>query len=230
MAGLAFAALTAGEPNKPVNWEGLPEPFHTESARNRPNVIDRPDGATLSVPEGFKVEEYLTGDFQRPRFMTLGPSDELVFSDSGSRNEPDGAVYVRHDGNLEKLIEGLDRPYGLAFHDKWLYVAETTSVKRYVYDQKAMSVGSGEEIISYKDFGRGHWTRSLLFNKDHTKLYVTVGSASNIDLGEDPKRAALHRYNPDGTGHETVADGPAQHHRTRVVPRVRSDLGCGPGA
>ncbi len=207
MAGLAFAALAAGEPNKPVNWEGLPEPFHTESARNRPNVIDRPDGATLSVPEGFKVEEYLTGDFQRPRFMTLGPSDELVFSDSGSRNEPDGAVYVRHDGNLEKLIEGLDRPYGLAFHDKWLYVAETTSVKRYVYDQKAMSVGSGEEIISYKDFGRGHWTRSLLFNKDHTKLYVTVGSASNIDLGEDPKRAALHRYNPDGTGHETVATG-----------------------
>ncbi len=205
---LCAAAVGSAEPSKPVNWEdGLPEPFHTESARNRPNVVERPDGAVLSVPEGFKVEEYLTGDFQRPRFMTLGPSDELVFSDSGSRNEPDGAVYVSVDGSVKTLIDGLDRPFGLAFHDKWLYVAETTSVKRYVYDADPMTVGDGQEIISYKDFGRGHWTRSLLFNKDHTKLYVTVGSESNIDLGEDPMRAALHRYNPDGTGHETVATG-----------------------
>ena len=207
IAGIALATLAAGEPNKPVNWKGLPAPFHTESVRNRPNVVDRPSDAKLAVPEGFKVEEYVTGDFQRPRFMTLGPSDELVFSDSGSRNEPDGAVYVRHEGDVRKLAGGLDRPFGLAFHDKWLYVAETTSVKRYVYDQAAMTVGEGEEIISFKDFGRGHWTRSLLFNKDHTKLYVTVGSASNIDLGEDPMRAALHRYNPDGSGHETVATG-----------------------
>ena len=111
------------------------------------------------------------------------------------------------DGKVRKLIENLDRPFGLAFHDKWLYVAETTSVKRYVYDAKAMKASSGEEIISFKGFGKGHWTRSLLFDKDHVKLYVTVGSESNIDIGEDPMRAALHRYNPDGSGHETVATG-----------------------
>ena len=207
ISALALAGLAAAEPAKPVNWKGLPEPFHTESARNRPNVVARPDGANLAVPEGFKVEEYVTGDFERPRFMTQGPSDELVFSDSGSRNATDGVVYVHHDGNLKKLLEGLDRPFGLAFHDKWLYVAETTSVKRYVYDAKAMTAGPGEEIISFKDFGKGHWTRSLLFDEDHVKLYVTVGSESNIDLGEDPMRAALHRYNPDGSGHETVATG-----------------------
>ncbi len=207
LPALCAVAVAFAENSKPVNWEGLPEPFHTESARNRPNVIDRPDGAKLSVPAGFKIEEYLAGDFQRPRYMVLGPSDELVFSDSGSRNEPDGAVYVSTGGNARKLIEGLDRPYGLAFHDKWLYVAETTSVKRYVYDAKRMAVGGGEEIISFKDFGTGHWTRSLLFDKDHVKLYVTVGSRSNIDLDEPPMRAALHRYNPDGTGHETVATG-----------------------
>ena len=159
------------------------------------------------MPQGFHVEEYLTGDFQRPRFMILGPSDELVFSDSGSRNKPDGVVYVHHGGILKKLIENLDRPYGLAFHQSWLYVAETTSIKRYEYDATALTVGQGEEIISYEDFGKGHWTRSLLFDRNHAKLYVTVGSESNVDLGEDPLRAALHRYNPDGSGHETVATG-----------------------
>ena len=195
------------ETGLPVNWEGLPEPFHSPSAQNRPQVVEAPADATLAVPEGFKVEEYLTGDFMRPRFMLLGPNDELVFSDSGARNEPNGAVYVSQEGNTKKLIEDLDRPYGLAFHEEWLYVAEPTSVKRYVYDAEAMTAGDGEEIIAFEGMGRGHWTRSLLFDTDHTKLYVSVGSGSNIDLGEDPMRAALHRYNPDGTGHEVVATG-----------------------
>ena len=204
---LSLAAVAVAEPSKPVNWKGLPAPFDTPSATNRPNVVEQPSEAALSVPDGFKVEEYLTGDFKRPRFMTYGPSDELVFSDSGSRNEPDGAVYVHHEGSLKKLIEGLDRPFGLAFHDKWLYVAEPTSVKRYVYNAKEMSAGPGEEIVSYEGHGKGHWTRSLLFDEDGKKLYVSVGSGSNIALGEDPLRAALHRYNPDGSGHETVAAG-----------------------
>ena len=96
----------------------------------------------------------------------------------------------------------------MAFHEDWLYVAETTSVKRYKYDKKAMTVATpGEEIVPLQDYGRGHWTRSILFDHDHQKLYVTVGSASNIDLNEPPARAALHRYNPDGSGHEVVATG-----------------------
>ena len=89
---LVLSAVVAAESEKPVNWKDLPAPFETPSATNRPNVIEQPSGAKLAVPEGFKVEEYITGDFKRPRFMTFGPSDELVFSDSGSRNEPDGAV------------------------------------------------------------------------------------------------------------------------------------------
>ena len=112
-----------------------------------------------------------------------------------------------HEGASKKIIENLDRPFGLAFHEDLLYVAEPTSVKRYKYDAEAMTAGEGEEIIAFGDTGKGHWTRSLLFNADHSKLYVTVGSGSNIDLGEDPIRAALHRYNPDGSGHETVATG-----------------------
>jgi glucose/arabinose dehydrogenase len=67
--------------------------------------------------------------------------------------------------------------------------------------------GPGQEIVSLQAFGTGHWTRSLLLSRDGKKLYVSVGSRSNIDLGEDAMRAALHRYNLDGSGHETVATG-----------------------
>jgi len=102
----------------------------------------------------------------------------------------------------------LDRPFGLALWKDYLYVAETTSLKRYTYDSKAMQVeGKGQELVSWKDFNKGHWTRSILFDAKGEKMYVTVGSGSNVDAGEDPQRAAIHRYNPDGSGHEFVATG-----------------------
>ena len=192
----------------PVNWKGLPEPFHTPSASNRPQVVDRPDGAGLTVPPGFEVEEYMAGFGNRPRFMVLGPNDEILLTDSGERRSPTGSVYVLKGESKKKILGGLDRPFGLAFHENWLYVGETTSVNRYKYDEKALAVATpGEEIIPLHDFGKGHWTRTLLFDRDHKKLYVTVGSGSNIDLDEPPMRAAVNRFNPDGSGHEIVASG-----------------------
>ena len=208
VGGTALAQAPTND--RPVNWKELPKPFHTESARNSAEVISRPEGAELRLPSGFKIEEYMSG-FNRPRFMMHGGAGEILLTDSGSRDESNGDVYVLKDGSKSKILDGLNRPYGLELHDGWLYVGEPESVKRYRYDSATMKVTGqhkeGEEIISYEGLGRGHWTRTLLFNEDRTKLYVTVGSGSNIDQGEDALRAALHRYNPDGSGHETVATG-----------------------
>lgn len=207
IALLAASMLAAQSNRRPVNWKDLPKPFHTESVRNRPEVVSRPDHAELRLPPGFAVEEYLSG-FERPRFMMLGPGNEILMTDSGSRDARNGVVYVLKDSSRRKLIEGLDRPYGLALHDGWLYVAETTSVKRYRYDAGTMRAKTpGEEIVPLQKFETGHWTRSLLFDRKGEKFYLSVGSGSNIDLGEDPMRAALHRFNPDGSGHEVVARG-----------------------
>src|SRR5262245_2990333 len=193
-----------------VKNPSLPKPFHTPSATNRPRVIARPDGLQLSVPQGFDVEVYAEG-FQRPRFMLQGPNQEILLSDSGEN----GSVWVLQDKDRDfkgevkkKIIEGLDRPFGLALWKDYLYVAETTSLKRYKYDAKAMQIdGKGQELVSWKDFDKGHWTRSILFDAKGEKMYLTVGSGSNVDAGEDPQRAAIHRYNPDGSGHEYMATG-----------------------
>jgi glucose/arabinose dehydrogenase len=204
---LAAAVVAAQSNERPVNWKDLPRPFHTPDVRNGSEVVPQPAGAALKVPAGFEASEYMSG-FVRPRFMLLGPGGEILLSDSGSRDKADGVVYVLKDGAKTAIVENLDRPYGLALNGGWLYVAEPTSVKRYRYDAKTMRVaGAGQEIVSLAGMGTGHWTRSLLFNRDGSKLYVTVGSGSNIELGEPAMRAALHRYNPDGTGHETVATG-----------------------
>ena len=182
----------------------LPPPFATPSANNRPRVIARPDGAQLRVPAGFDVEVWADG-FNVPRFMTLGPGNEILLSDSARDGE--GAVYVFEGKERKKIITGLDRPFGLAFWHDHLYVAETTSVKRYKYDAKAHTAGAGEEVVSLKGFDKGHWTRTVLFDREGKKMYVTVGSGSNVDTGEDAHRAAINRYNPDGSGHEIFASG-----------------------
>ena len=190
----------------------LPPPYQTPSADNRPTVIAQPNGARVQVPSGFTVDVAAEG-FNTPRFMLLGPGNEILMSDSG--RDRSGSVYVLRDKNGDgkidektKIIDGLDRPYGLALWKDYLYVAETTSLKRYKYDAAAMKVtSSGEEIVSLKGFDKGHWTRTILFDPKGEKFYLTVGSGSNVDAGEDPMRAAVHRYNPDGSGHEAFVSG-----------------------
>lgn len=187
----------------------LPAPFATPSATNRPHVVGRPSGAQFKLPAGFAIEEYATG-FKVPRFMIIGPSGEILMSDA----DDGGGVYALVDKNKSYkdperhlLIEGLDRPYGLALWKDYLYVGERTSIKRYKYDSKNWKLGAGEEIIPLHDFKISHWTRSLLFDAKGEKLYVGIGSASNVDTDGPPLRAAINRYNPDGTGHEFFAQG-----------------------
>jgi glucose/arabinose dehydrogenase len=186
----------------PVNWTELPKPFHTPSAHNPPRVVAKPEGAQLQVPAGFTVEEYLSG-FSGPRFMLLGPGNEIVVSDMDN-----GTVYVLKDKNKQVLMEDLDQPYGLAFHKDWLYIAEATAVKRYRYDPKALKiVEKGQEVIPLHKFGGGHATRTILFDPKGEKLYLSVGSGSNVDSGEPLMRAAISRFDPSGSNHEIYASG-----------------------
>jgi len=191
----------------------LPPPYATPSANNGPRVIPKPTDARLNVPAGFKAEVWSDEDFIRPRYMLLGPSNEILLADSGhglNRGEPqrDGKIYV-FDANKQRktLIDNLYQPYGIAYLNGNLYVGESDSVKRYPYDTKTMTAGPGVEIISLKGQDTHHWTRSVLIDRAGKKIYVGVGSASNVSTGEDPRRAAISVYNIDGSGHEIYASG-----------------------
>jgi len=199
----------------------LPPPFQTPSSNNRPQVITRPNGAQLQLPAGFQIEEVMDG-FERPRTMLYGPSGEILLADSVS----EGSIYVLRDKNgdfkpdeKKQIITGLDRPYGMAWSkDGMLYIAETTSVKRYKYDTKAMTAGPGEELISMKDFGKGHWTRTIAFDPSGNKLYVGVGSESNVSTGEPAMRAAISVCDTNGKHCEIFASGTRNPTMIRFYP------------
>ena len=199
---LSAGVISAAENNPlPVNWQPLPEPYATSSAMNPPNMSQRPAGATLTVPEGFTVEEYLNG-FSGPRKMIHGGDDVFLLSDMDA-----GIVYWIQAKDKKKLITGLRQPYGLAVHEQWLYVADAAAVHRYRYDAVTAKVSDEESIIDLSAYASGHITRSILIDSEAKKLYLSIGSASNVSAGEPEARAAITRYNLDGSGYELFASG-----------------------
>ena len=97
-------------------------------------------------------------------------------------------------------------PFGMAFHDGYLYVGNTGSLVRFKYtngDLKAQ--GEPEKLLDFPV--GGHSTRNIIFNRAGTKLYVAVGSQSNNNAGEDCRRAAILEFNPDGSGYRVFASG-----------------------
>ena len=89
----------------------------------------------------------------------------------------------------------LAAPFGLAFHDGYLYVGNTGSLVRYKYTNGDLQAQGEPEKLMDLPTG-GHSTRNILFNRAGTKMYVAVGSQSNNDAGEDCRRAAVLEFNP----------------------------------
>ena len=100
----------------------------------------------------------------------------------------------------------LRAPFGLAFHDGYLYVGNTASLVRYKYSNGDLKASGEPEKLMNLPAG-GHTTRNILFNRAGTKMYLAVGSQSNNDAGEDCRRAAILEFNPDGSGFRVYASG-----------------------
>lgn len=201
MAGaLVCAAVTAQLPK-------LAEPFATPSANNSARVIAKPDTAQLKAPAGFSVSLY-ADNLQGPRTMLYAPNGDLFVAQSNA-----GSVLIlrgtNNDGEPDTrsvYAQGLTGVFGMAFHDGYLYLGRTDSIVRYKYkDGDTQAQGMPEKIVDLPT--GGHRTRNIIFSRDGKKMYVAVGSASNKNDGEEPRRAAVNEYNPDGSGHRVFASG-----------------------
>jgi glucose/arabinose dehydrogenase len=140
--------------------------------------------------------------------------------DSGSLGpSPNRIILLRDadgDGRFEKrevFLEGLNQPFGMALHDGYLYVANTDSVVRFPYKDGATRIsGNGQKIVDLPAGGyNNHWTRNISFSPKGDKLYITVGSQTNVDEekldAKEPRRAAILECNPDGSGLRIFASG-----------------------
>ncbi len=166
----------------------LPAPFATPSASNTPSVTDRPPGAQLKTLPGFTVQPFVTG-LEAPRLLRTAPNGDIFVAESMSGRirvlrTVDGAA---KPAKVETFVEGLNQPFGIAFYPagsspQWVYIANTDSIVRIPYrsgDLKAR--GPAETVVAKLTVSPGgHWTRDIAFSPDDSKMYVSVGSASNL--------------------------------------------------
>jgi glucose/arabinose dehydrogenase len=189
----------------------LPPPQVQRGPTNFSRVIPQPADARLTLPPGFEISTYAEGNLKRPRWLALAANGDVFVAES----EGDRISVLRDTNNDGKVdarfvfAEGLRHPFGLAFWRDYLYVGDNDKVIRFKYRAgQTRADGPPEKIADLPENGyREHWTRNVLFNADGSKLYVTVGSKSNVDAGEEPMRAAISEFNPDGSGQRIYASG-----------------------
>jgi glucose/arabinose dehydrogenase len=223
-----------------ITTADLPKPFDTSSVDNGPRMIPRPDGEWPKVPEGFVVTEFATG-LQNPRHITTAPNGDIFIVES----EP-GRVKVLRDENgdgkpesTQVYAEGLTKPFGLAIYPPGanpthVYVANTDSVVRFPYKNGDARAGGQPEVIvsnlpgGGRLRGGGHWTRDVKFSRDGKKMFVSVGSLTNVyerPNAQEERRATILEFNPDGSGERTYASGVRNAVGLAIHPRT-GDLWC----
>jgi len=185
----------------------LPQPFATKSAGNGPDKSQAPQGFLPTVPSGFHINIFAS-DFKRPRLLTVAPNGDIFLAETGANQ----VVILRdpkHTGGAQERIvfaSGLVRPFGIAFHDDYVYIGNMSSLVRFKYDPKtSQRTGEAEKLLDLP--GGGHDTRNVAITPDGKHVLIAVGSASNIATGEPPMRAAVTICDLDGQNPRQFATG-----------------------
>ncbi len=216
-----FRAESPGKIHR-ITVSDLPSPGSSPGVAS-PDPVPRPTDAFPKTLPGFKVNLFAT-ELDKPRELRTAPNGDVFLAQS-EKGEIRVFRGVAKDGKPEQtetFVTGLRNPFGIAFYPPgpnpaWIYVGNTDSVKRFPYrngDLKAR--GQAETIVdeifpgAHEAHG-GHTTRDIAFSPDGKRMFVSVGSRSNID-DPDTHNSEFHRanileYNPDGSGLRVFASG-----------------------
>ncbi|NKF21000.1 PQQ-dependent sugar dehydrogenase [Solimonas marina] len=174
-----------------LDLASLPAPYATPSSRNRAQTLAQPRGAWPKVPPGFVVSLW-ADDLSDPRRLRVAPNGDVFVAETtaGRVRVLRGADGTDHAERREVFVDGLDRPFGIAFYPAgndphWIYIAENNRVLRYPYRNGDLEVRGKAQTIVAKivETTGGHTTRDLQFSADGRQLFISVGSGSNVAEG-----------------------------------------------
>ncbi|MCH2173238.1 PQQ-dependent sugar dehydrogenase [Myxococcota bacterium] len=163
----------------------------------------------IRVPDGFQVSLYATG-VRNARFLHFTAAGDLLVSQPRLGQ----VLLLERDRNGDGLpesrrilVQGLRRAQGLDSANGWLFVAEEDAVLRLPFDADSGEItGAGQKVVTGLPTGGNHWAKTLRAGPDGW-IYLTVGSSCNVCEEDDPRRAAMLRFRPDGERLEIYASG-----------------------
>jgi glucose/arabinose dehydrogenase len=240
LVGLALATLVqhafAESPGIGAN-PTLPKPDLSASAERFSRVVGWPEARAPTAPNGFSVRAYARG-LDSPRWLYVLPNGDVLVAEARTLPKSERPAAVRRnmvlsgsvgispnritllrdadrDGVAETrsvLLENLNQPFGMALVGDNLFVANTDGVLRFPYKGGETRIEApGEFVLPLPAGGyNNHWTRNIIAKPDGRKLYISVGSASNVGefgMHEETRRANILEINPDGSGEKIFASG-----------------------
>lgn len=216
--------------------DSLPAPG--KSSIQFADVIGWSDGETPVAPTGFRVTKYADG-FQNPRWIYITPNGDVLVAEANSVNSAikkienkiigksksvntgrsanritiladkndDGVPEIR-----QTFLSGLNQPFGMLVIGNQFYVGNTDGLFEYPYEAGQTEIkADGKKIVSLPKGGyNNHWTRNVITNTSHDKIYISVGSGSNVaehGMDNEVRRADILEVNIDGSGEKIFASG-----------------------
>ena len=195
----------------------LVSPYTSKSVSNNSTVIEWPEGITPQAPEGFTVTRF-ADNLEHPRWTYIAPNNDIFVAEANTKNSADRVTLLRdtdEDGEVdERMIfkDGLNQNFGMLALNGYFYIANTDGLYRWPYKEGDTKLeGEGEKIVDLSASGyNNHWTRNIITNEAGDKIYISVGSSSNVGehgMEKEVRRANILEVNPDGSGEIVYANG-----------------------
>lgn len=214
---------------------GLPAPDVAHDAKTISKVLGWPADKKPVAPPGFEVKEF-AGGLDNPRNTYVLPNGDILVVESNTqgkgpqeenldankaarRGKSANRITLLRDTNADGVSDSrsvflseLNQPFGVALVGEQLFVANTDSLMVYPYKTGDVSINvQGRKILDLPAGGyNNHWTRNLLVSPDQSRLFISVGSASNVaehGLNEETRRANILTVYLDGSGEKIFASG-----------------------
>ncbi|RYY58565.1 MAG: sorbosone dehydrogenase family protein [Chitinophagaceae bacterium] len=221
-----------------VGTDTLPAPFATKSVTKASKIVGWKDGLQPTAPAGFTVSRF-ADSLDHPRWIYQSPNGDVFVAEAGTvlsgvkklgakiskkakaqkAGESADRITMFRDSNKDGIFdsryvfaEDLNQPLGMLVLKDKFYIANTDGLRMYDYRDGMTSLAdTGKQIVNLPAGGyNNHWTRNIIANADGTKIYVSVGSGSNVaehGMENEIRRANILEINPDGTGERIYASG-----------------------
>jgi glucose/arabinose dehydrogenase len=229
-ATLPVSAGTGPNPQLPPPDATLLPTMHIAPAEGWKN------GAMPVAAPGLTVTALATG-LDHPRNLYVLPNGDILVAETNGPSRPGDAKGIKGwvatkimteagakvpsanritllhpDGSKSVFLTGLDSPYGMVLVGNDLYVANTDNLMRYAYQPGATSITTPGKKVTELPGGPidHHWTKNVVANEDGSKLYVSVGSNSNVaenGIEAETGRAAIWEVDPKTGAHRIFASG-----------------------
>lgn len=218
---------------------------------NIADPVGWPQGAKPTAPKGLAVNAF-ADKLDHPRWMHLLPNGDVLVAETNSPPREGGGIVdwamkllmgragagvpsanritllrdANGDGVAEQrfaLLEGLNSPFGMALVGNTLYVANTDAVMAFPYTEGQTKITDKGRRIASLPGGGNHWARNLIASPDGSRLFVTVGSASNIGekgMDKEELRALVLELDPANGKYRIFASGLRNPNGLAYEPRT----------